>query len=31
MILMPTMVEFAARVSEKELRHVLERAKYFMC
>jgi len=24
------MVEFAARVSEKELRHVLERAKYFM-
>jgi len=25
------MVELAARVSEKELRHVLERAKYFMC
>lgn len=31
MILIPTMVELAARVSEKELRYVLERAKYFMC
>lgn len=30
MILMPTMVELAARVSEKELHHVLGRAKYFM-
>jgi hypothetical protein len=25
------MVELAARVSEKELHHVLRRAKYFMC